>query len=239
MHTPEEYKQIIANNISQLRRSKGMTQAELAERLNYTDKAISKWERAESIPDAIILKQIADLFGVTMDYLFAKDHTSFLTKTDSSIGRLRRRITNRKFILAICIVLIWLIATLVFVILHSTGNNIKHLLCFVIALPVTFILWLVLNSIWFNKRRNFIIISFLMWSSLLTACIIAQMFGVSIWYILILGIPGQTIILLWSRIRIFRNKKKNPAGEQTEPVSEENVPVTTEETGENNTDNVD
>jgi transcriptional regulator with XRE-family HTH domain len=209
----EDYKQIIANNISQLRRSKGMTQAELAERLNYTDKAISKWERAESIPDAIVLKQIADLFGVTLDYLFAKDHTSIFSRPDSSISKLRRRITNRKFILAICIVLIWLIATLVFVILHSAGHSVKNLLCFVIALPVTFVVWLILNSIWFNRRRNFLIISLLMWSSLLTACIICHMFGVNIWYIMILGIPGQTIILLWSKIRIFRNKKKNRDGE--------------------------
>ena len=46
-----------------------MTQAELAERLNYSDKAISKWERAESIPDIYILKRLADMFGVTVDWL--------------------------------------------------------------------------------------------------------------------------------------------------------------------------
>ncbi|MBP5780548.1 MAG: helix-turn-helix transcriptional regulator, partial [Clostridia bacterium] len=84
----EEYKQIISNNISHLRRSKGMTQAELAEKLNYTDKAISKWERGESIPDAIVLKQIADMFGVSVDYLFTKEHRSFFSKTDGGISSL-------------------------------------------------------------------------------------------------------------------------------------------------------
>ena len=62
-----DFKRIIANNITELRRSVPLTQAELAEKLNYSDKAVSKWERGESIPDVIVLKQIADLFGVTVD----------------------------------------------------------------------------------------------------------------------------------------------------------------------------
>ena len=222
----EEYKQIISNNISHLRRSKGMTQAELAEKLNYTDKAISKWERGESIPDAIVLKQIADMFGVSVDYLFTKEHRSFFSKTDGGFSRLRRRISNRKFILAILVVLIWLIAATVFVILHASAPSLKNLLCFVAALPATFILWLVLNSIWFKRRKNFLIISLLMWSVLLAICIIFQMFNISVWYILILGIPGQTIIYFWSRIHIFgrRKKKKDPLaeenGEEPAPRSE-------------------
>ena len=64
-----DLKRIIANNITNLRKSKNLTQLEFAKELNYSDKAISKWERAESIPDVVVLKQIADFFGVTIDYL--------------------------------------------------------------------------------------------------------------------------------------------------------------------------
>ena len=64
-----DLKQIIANNITTLRKAKNLTQLEFAKELNYSDKAISKWERAESIPDVVVLKQIADFFGVTIDYL--------------------------------------------------------------------------------------------------------------------------------------------------------------------------
>ena len=70
-----DLKQIIANNITTLRKVKNLTQLEFANELNYSDKAISKWERAESIPDVIVLKQIADLFGVTVDYLL-KEHSA-------------------------------------------------------------------------------------------------------------------------------------------------------------------
>ena len=59
----EDIKPIIAKNITALRQGAKLTQIELAERLNYSDKAVSKWERAESIPDITVLKTIADMFG--------------------------------------------------------------------------------------------------------------------------------------------------------------------------------
>ena len=60
-------KEIIANNITNLRKEKKLTQLEFASELHYSDKTISKWERAESIPDVVVLKQVADFFGVTVD----------------------------------------------------------------------------------------------------------------------------------------------------------------------------
>ena len=73
-----DIKQIIAKNISALRQDKELTQIELAEKLNYSDKAVSKWERGESLPDIGVLTQIADLFEVPLDYLVRREHnTSF------------------------------------------------------------------------------------------------------------------------------------------------------------------
>ena len=69
-----DLKGIIAKNIIDLRRQNGMTQAELAERLNYSDKAVSKWERGESVPDIAVLKSIADIFSVTVDFLITAEH---------------------------------------------------------------------------------------------------------------------------------------------------------------------
>jgi transcriptional regulator with XRE-family HTH domain len=71
----EELKVTIAANIASLRKAREMTQFELAERLYYSDKAVSKWERGESIPDVAVLKQIADLFSVTVYYLLTDDHS--------------------------------------------------------------------------------------------------------------------------------------------------------------------
>jgi transcriptional regulator with XRE-family HTH domain len=60
----KDIKSVTADNICSLRSAQGMTQAELAGILNYSDKAISKWERGESLPDVSVLKQIAEVFGV-------------------------------------------------------------------------------------------------------------------------------------------------------------------------------
>ena len=70
----DNYQKIIAENIAALRRSQGMTQAGLAERLGYSDKSVSKWERGEGLPDILCLKAMADLFGVTVDWFLEAEH---------------------------------------------------------------------------------------------------------------------------------------------------------------------
>ena len=69
--TTEDIKQTIASNLSGYRKKAGLTQQQLADKLNYSDKAVSKWERAEAIPDVIVLKSIADIYGVKVDDFFS------------------------------------------------------------------------------------------------------------------------------------------------------------------------
>ena len=56
----------------ELRREKGWTQGELAEKLGITNQAVSKWENDLSCPDIMSLPDIADIFGITIDELFGK-----------------------------------------------------------------------------------------------------------------------------------------------------------------------
>ena len=194
-----ELKQIIAENISALRREEGMTQAELAEKLNYTDKAVSKWERGESIPDVTVLKNIADLFGVKVDYLLTEDHGK---EEAVPVPVKRRRFSNHMSITFISVLLVWLVATFAFVMFDIVApESGLHWLSFVYAVPVSMIVWLVFNCIWFNTRTNFLIISLLMWTALGALFTTLIPIGFNIWQIFVIGIPGQAIILLWSRIR--------------------------------------
>lgn len=173
-----------------------MTQLEIAEKLNYSDKAVSKWERAESVPDVFVLKQIADLYGVTVDYLLSEEHDK-KEKCPAENDSVKKR--KQIDIMSLAVALVWLVATLVFVILDiTTGIKVSHYLCFVYAVPVSAIIWLVFNSIWFNKRTNYIIISVLMWSVLLSMCITFQLYGFNIKMLLWAGVPGQIIIFMWS-----------------------------------------
>jgi transcriptional regulator with XRE-family HTH domain len=193
----EDVKAIIAQNIIRLRKNANLTQAELAEKLSYTDKAVSKWERGESIPDVLVMKQLADLFQVRIDDLLTEfDESQAHKQTNSSTG-----IRNHGFITGMSVLLIWLIATLLFVIFESAPGFDGHWLAFVYAIPATMIMWLIFNSVWFNRRRNFLIVSLLMWSALGALYLNLFVAGFNIWLLFALGIPGQIIILMWSGIR--------------------------------------
>ncbi len=198
----DNLKSIVAKNITQLRIAKGMTQLELAEKLNYSDKAVSKWERGDSLPDITVLAQISEMFGVTLDYLI---HTH--KEADDSGMKLSAatKKKNHVFITGMSILLVWLVSTLGFVILSLVPIDDRiSWLSFLYAVPVTMIVWLVFNSVWFNRHRNFLIISLLVWSTLAAIQLSFLLFGVHIWLIYLLGIPGQIIIFMWSRLR-FKN----------------------------------
>ena len=193
----QDIKSIIARNISTLRNEEGITQLELAERLNYSDKAVSKWERGESIPDVTVLIEIANMFGVTLDYLVQSEHPKETKKLKNL-----RIIHNHAFITGISMVLVWLIAAIIYVVIDATAINTNILwLAFVYASPVTLIIWLIFNSIWFNKHRNFLIITLLLWATLASIYISFLVFGRNLWLIFTLGVPAQFIILMWSKIR--------------------------------------
>ena len=75
----------VSKNIAAYRKAHSDTQLTLAEKLNYSDKSVSKWERGESLPDIFILTQIADLYDITVSNHIGeieppKDHVS-LTNT--------------------------------------------------------------------------------------------------------------------------------------------------------------
>ncbi|MDD4310996.1 MAG: helix-turn-helix transcriptional regulator [Eubacteriales bacterium] len=191
----EDIKQTIADNITGLRKELHLTQAELAEKMGYTDKAISKWERAESIPDIVTLKEFADLCGVTLDYLIEKEHT----EDRAALSKQARN--NRLVISLLAAAAVWLIATVLFVYLKIFGVA-DVWKVFVGAAPVTMIVLLVFNSIWGKIKRNYVIISILVWSSLAFAyCMLLQY---HLFLIFLIGIPIQVMVILWSRIKTYK-----------------------------------
>ena len=192
-----DIKSIVAKNISELRQSNNMTQLELAEKINYSDKAISKWERAESSPDISVLVDIATVFGVTVDYLVKADHT----ETPVKESEVTKRQYNRKPIAYIAESGAWLVAIVAFIITTLIVKGMTfQFLYFVYALPIVLIVKLVFNSIWFNPRNNYYIISVMMWSILAAVHITCLYFGLNVALIYLLGVAGQIVIVLWSLI---------------------------------------
>ena len=186
-----ELKNIIAKNIAELRKANGLTQLSLAEKLNYSDKAVSKWEAGASIPDVIVLKEIADLFGVTVDDLLRENCK--MRNIPASNKRIHTIIT------LLSVMLVWLIGTLIFVSLGIAGISGDLWLSFIWPIPVSFIVLLVFNSIWGKRRLNYLIITFLMWTLLAAIYLSALRFNP--WLLFVMGIPGQVIIFLWSGMK--------------------------------------
>lgn len=194
----EDVKSIVAKNITELRLLNNMTQMELAEKLNYSDKTISKWERAESSPDISILVEIADIFGVSLDYLVRSENIEETVREN----RKSEKTYNRKVITYMSETIPVAIALFAFIITSLvTKTATFQWLYFIYTLPIVLIIKLVFNSIWFNPRHNYIIISALIWSILATIHITFLYFHINVALIYLLGVVGQVVVILWSFIK--------------------------------------
>lgn len=215
----EKLKQQIGANIAAYRKQAGLTQAGLAEKLNYSDKAVSKWERGESVPDVLTLMLLAEQFSVTVNDLLVDPNalpgnpgTLEKAMTQVSEKALKRK-ANKNVILALSSTLVWFVALLAFVILSSFDFLEKYsCLLFFIAIPANAIVLLSLRSAWHDFRWNKVLISTIVWGSLLSIymvllCVLQYHF----WKIFLLGIPGQIAICLW--FRMFRPARRTPKEE--------------------------
>ena len=72
----------IGDRIKKRRKELGLTQAELGEKLQVTDRAVSKWEQNEGNPDMSIIASLADILGVSLDYLIMGKETETIPLED-------------------------------------------------------------------------------------------------------------------------------------------------------------
>lgn len=204
----DKLKDYIGMNISLHRKKQGLTQAGLAEKLNYSDKAVSKWERGESVPDVMTLVSISQVLGVRVDDLLA-DPNALPAQTgpvQQAMGHVLEKTLKRKadkrIILQLSSLLVWFVALFVYVVLSSLDIP-NTWLAFFFAVPADAIVVLCLRSAWHDFRSNRFLISVLMWGSLLSVYMtLLVLLDLNVWRILLLGIPGQAAIWLW--FRLFR-----------------------------------
>jgi len=206
----------IGSNISAYRKRDGLTQAGLAEKLNYTDKAVSKWERGESIPDVLTLMQLAELFDIEVGELLADPNAlpgdpGKLEKAMTQVSeKALKRKADKSIIQRLCSILVWSVALLVFVIVSSLDIP-KSWITFFYAIPANAIVLLSLRSAWHDFRWNRGLISVIVWGSILSLYMtLLVFFGLNIWKLFLLGIPGQAAVILWFRMyRAPKNKEEN------------------------------
>lgn len=209
----EKLKYQIGSNIAAYRKRSGLTQAGLAEKLNYSDKAVSKWERGESVPDVITLAMLAEQFGITVGDLLVDpnalpaDSDSTLEKAISKVAeKTLKRKADKNVILGLSSLLVWFVALLIYVAVSSFDLPYSWI-SFFYAIPANAIVLLSLRSAWHDFRWNKALISIIVWGTLLSFHVTLLVFwNVNVWKVFLLGIPGQIAIWLW--FRMFRAPKQ-------------------------------
>lgn len=199
----KEFKEIVAQNIYYLRTENHLTQYELGEKLNYSDKAISKWERAEGMPDAYIISKMSEIFGVTVDYMLTPHNEQDKKVETKPIKKVKKIVSN------IVSAGIFFVALLIFVLIAMISDyDVFFWQIFVYAFPVMIIQRIVFSSIWFKADNVFLLSSILLWSVITTIYVAIANWG--LWIIFVIGLPLQVIVFLAFRIKITVKFSKKP-----------------------------
>ena len=208
----EKLKYQIGANIAAQRKLAGLTQAGLAEQLNYSDKAVSKWERGESMPDILTLIQLSELFAISVNDLLADPNElpgnpGKLEKAMTQVSeKALKRKANKNVILGLSTTLVWFVALLIFVVISSFDLP-NSWIAFFYAVPVNAIVLLSLRSAWHDFRWNRVLISCIVWGFLISIYATLLVFlRFNMWRMFLLGIPGEIAIFLW--FRLFRPEKE-------------------------------
>lgn len=182
--TEEEIKQNFSHNLLRLRKAKNLTQTKLAEALNYSDKAVSKWEVGAVLPDIETLVKIADFFDVKVnDLIYSKK------KNIDKTFKLKNLIISLLSIFGV-----WLLSLIVFYICNTTLSVDRLWVIFIWAIPVSFILAIVFSALWFNRLCVFFAISGFVWS--LFGAIYVTLNSPTYWFIFIIGVVAQVMVTL-------------------------------------------
>ena len=201
-----ELKETIAKNLVDLRKQSKLTQLQLAELLNYSDKAVSKWERGEAIPDIRVLIQLSEIYGVTVDDLLKGEGVAVENKPHKSLS------SKHAFITVLSVIFVWFVATGIFATLYfipATGRY-AYLVFAVAPLPTGIVLN-VFSVKWGNRVTHALSSSLILW-----ACV--EIIHVYVWtfhpeykrifVLYIVAAVFEILIILWFVYRRYASHKR-------------------------------
>jgi transcriptional regulator with XRE-family HTH domain len=197
----ENIKENIAHNLTELRKGKKLTQNELAEKFSYSDKAVSKWEHGEALPSIEVLQQLADFYGVSLDYLTHEITPENKKNFPSPVAAT----VNKRVITALATSLVWILAVVAAIGSSLLYGNV-YWMSFVWAVPFSFMIILIFNSIWGPRKLRAFYVTALTWT-LITAIYLElgldlpESQGWKLWMLFFLGVPTTIAAVLWSHIK--------------------------------------
>lgn len=191
MEETKDIKKIVAKNLANLRKNKKLTQTELAEKFGYSDKAISKWENGDTLPDIQTLYQLCEFYNVTLDFLVNEQDFEDKIKYINHLNR--KVIINNSMIELLYCSFVWILAVIIYIYL-LIFTEFDYWQIFVWALPATSLVMLLFSKVWKQKIYTFVVRSLFFWT-LVIACYI-QFIQYNIWPLFFLMIPIQVALIL-------------------------------------------
>ncbi len=195
----KDVKNIIAENLTQLRKAQGLTQAQLAEKFNYSDKAICRWEHGETLPDINTLYALCEFYRVTMNDLVSSDfEATDIDKSEKEVFKYRILTT------AMVLAALWLLAVVVFITTIAYGYN--YWIIFIWGVPVSCILIL---RLWRHHGigvvPKIILHSIIIWTTITAVFLhLLCVTGVNAWMFYLIGLPMQCLVIIWQKLKEYR-----------------------------------
>ena len=195
--------ELVTENLIKLRKQFGFSQVELSQKINYSDKAISRWEKGEVIPSIEILENLSEIYGVDINYFF-EEHL-----TETEIKLTEKTFNLHLYTMFSLVLVVWTIAVLLFFILKTQLGK-YHFPTLVWALPITLFVISWCCKYYFNNKWYFLTNSLGCWFTLVG--IYFQFFTLNLWPIFFFGIPVQIFLILkYLLTKINGAEKKNSA----------------------------
>lgn len=206
----DEIRKNISQNLVKFRTASGLTQSALAQKINYSDKSVSKWERGDGTPDIFVLSTLADFFGVSVD--------DFLSSEGGKTVPNKPRLQKHKHLIInlLAVGLVWLVAVTLFVLLNLILGvfNIDcshNAVVFLFAVPASGIVQTVFSELWWNKLSTLIAVSVIIWGCVATMYVLFVTFGFDFAHrdkIFLISAVLQVLAILWFFLRMVKQKAK-------------------------------
>ena len=197
--------ELLAKNLAYYRKASGLTQLELADKFNYSDKSVSKWERGEGFPDIFVLKSLADFYGITVDDFYQSEHKAV------KVSQSKKR--KQTYLKLLSIGINWLVTILTFFLLNTLLSRFapeatfEPWLTFIYGTLTTGIILLVWEFIYHNRFLRMIAASIIIWTAALSLFLtFLVVMKLALPLLFVVAIPLEVLEIIWYLFR--RNRKR-------------------------------
>ena len=197
--------ELLAKNLAYYRKASGLTQLELADKFNDSDKSVSKWERGEGFPDIFVLKSLADFYGITVDDFYQSEHKAV------KVSQNKKR--KQTYLKLLSIGINWLVTVLTFFLLNTLLSRFapdapfEPWLTFIYGTLTTGIILLVWEFIYHNRFLRMIATSIIIWTAALSLFLtFLVVMNLPLPLLFVVAIPLEVLEIIWYLFR--RNRKR-------------------------------